>query len=77
MTKMQGSKPVYSFTIPYNDATKEHLDFDGRMKDTMRINGFKWFRDYTTENTDTGILVEIYNEDCMPILKEFIVEYKV
>jgi len=77
VTEMHGSIPVFSFVL--SPAPRDmHIVVARRLTEKLQKAGWKWYQDFKyDEETADGILFEVYKEELVPIIKEFIVEYNV
>ena len=76
MTEMHGSIPVFSFVLSPTPRDM-HVIIARRITAKLQAAQWKWYRDFKYDESNTGILFEVYREELVPVIKELIVEYNI
>ncbi len=68
---MDGSKPVAVYKLVGSEKQKNLMH---ALSDKLTAEGWKWFSDFYIEWATETIELQIYREELIPTVKEFIVE---
>lgn len=68
---MEGSKPIVSYSL---NKTVAQTKLIKNLINALNTQGWTWFTDYYVEWGMDTIILQLYQEELMPIVKEYIVE---